>query len=222
MAKKNHKSQAGQTKTPPKTAGEQGSPAGQRTRSRAGAGQTKPPQRIAREKGKSAGERGKLVVKGKRSAAADKLRRKSVPRQPGAWLWLGALGVAFVVLVGVIGLNIRDQGAASRAQNLPDQISVQQAHEKFAQGVFLLDVRTPEEWAEFHVEGTTWIPLDELPGRVAELPRDQEIVVVCRSGNRSQEGRDILRQAGFTQVTSMAGGLLDWREAGYPLVVNSP
>lgn len=195
MAKKNRKVQVGQTKTPPKN---------------------------VREKGKSAGERGKLVVKGKRSAAADKLRRKSTPRQPGAWIWLGALGVAFVVLAGMIWLNIRDQEAASRAQDLPDQISVQQAHEKFTQGVFLLDVRTPEEWEEFHVEGTTLIPLDELPGRVDELPRDQEIVVVCRSGNRSQEGRDILRQAGFTQVTSMTGGLLDWREAGYPLILNSP
>jgi rhodanese-related sulfurtransferase len=53
---------------------------------------------------------------------------------------------------------------------------------------------------------------------VNELPRDQEIVVVCRSGNRSQQGRDILLQAGFTQVTSMAGGLSQWRSAGYSTV----
>jgi rhodanese-related sulfurtransferase len=51
---------------------------------------------------------------------------------------------------------------------------------------------------------------------VSEVPADQEIVVVCRSGNRSQSGRDILREAGLARVTSMAGGLKEWKAAGYP------
>jgi rhodanese-related sulfurtransferase len=59
--------------------------------------------------------------------------------------------------------------------------------------------------------------LDELPSRVDEVPKDQEIVVVCRSGNRSQSGRDILQNAGFENVTSMSGGLNAWGAAGYPL-----
>jgi rhodanese-related sulfurtransferase len=50
---------------------------------------------------------------------------------------------------------------------------------------------------------------------VDELPKDQEIVVVCRSGNRSAQGRDILLEAGFAQVTSLAGGLTQWKAAGY-------
>ena len=50
-----------------------------------------------------------------------------------------------------------------------------------------------------------------------EVPRDREIVVVCRSGNRSQQGRDILLNAGYTQVTSMQGGLNEWRASGYPV-----
>jgi len=57
--------------------------------------------------------------------------------------------------------------------------------------------------------------LDELPARLNELPKDQEIVVVCRSGNRSQQGRDILLNAGFN-ATSMAGGLKEWYAKGYP------
>jgi rhodanese-related sulfurtransferase len=52
---------------------------------------------------------------------------------------------------------------------------------------------------------------------VSEVPRDKEIVVVCRSGNRSQQGRDILLDAGFAQVTSMTGGLNEWRAKGYPI-----
>ena len=80
-----------------------------------------------------------------------------------------------------------------------------------------MDVRTQEEWDEYHAPNTTLIPLDQLEQRVNELPKDQEIVVVCRSGNRSQTGRDILLNAGFEQVTSMAGGLSSWRSSGYPV-----
>ncbi|MEA5077769.1 MAG: rhodanese-like domain-containing protein, partial [Anaerolineaceae bacterium] len=63
--------------------------------------------------------------------------------------------------------------------------------------------------------GATLIPLGELANRLSELPKDQEIVVVCRSGNRSAQGRDILLNAGFTNVTSMAGGMNQWSAAGY-------
>jgi hydroxyacylglutathione hydrolase len=78
-------------------------------------------------------------------------------------------------------------------------------------------VRTAEDWNEFHAPDTTLIPLDELEARLDEVPRDREIVVVCRSGNRSQQGHDILLNAGFEQVTSMSGGLNEWRSKGYPI-----
>ena len=84
-------------------------------------------------------------------------------------------------------------------------------------GAFILDVRTTEEWNEYHVPGSTLIPIDELPKRVAEVPKDKEVVVVCRSGNRSATGRDVLLKAGYPQVTSLAGGLSTWRSAGQPV-----
>jgi rhodanese-related sulfurtransferase len=122
-----------------------------------------------------------------------------------------------MVLAAACGTAPAAQDAAVIAP-LPAEISVDQAYKMYQQGTFLLDVRTPEEWEAYHLEGTTLIPLDELESRVDELPVDEEIVVVCRSGNRSQVGRDILRQAGITQSTSMAGGLKGWYAAGYPLV----
>jgi rhodanese-related sulfurtransferase len=79
-------------------------------------------------------------------------------------------------------------------------------------------VRQPEEWAEVHIPGATLIPLGELAARVNEVPRDKDVVVVCRSGNRSQEGRDILRHAGLARVASMTGGVREWATAGYPTV----
>jgi rhodanese-related sulfurtransferase len=71
-------------------------------------------------------------------------------------------------------------------------------------------------WNAFHVPNTTLIPLDQLVSRLNEVPKDKEIVVVCGSGNRSQEGRDILLNPSFTQVASMSGGLNEWRASGYP------
>lgn len=81
----------------------------------------------------------------------------------------------------------------------------------------MLDVRTQEEWDEFHAPNTTLIPLDQLESRLGELPENEPIVVVCRSGNRSQAGRDILLTNGYEPTTSMAGGLNAWRDADYPI-----
>ncbi len=100
---------------------------------------------------------------------------------------------------------------------LPAEISVATAAQKRAAGAFILDVRTVEEWNEYHIPGARLIPLDQLSRRLAEVPRDREIVVVCRSGNRSATARDLLLKAGYPQVTSLAGGLLAWRSAGQPV-----
>lgn len=99
---------------------------------------------------------------------------------------------------------------------LASEITPEQARSMAASGAFILDVREPSEWAEFHVAGTTLIPLGQLEKRLSEVPRDREVVVICRSGNRSTSGRDILAKAGFTSVTSMSGGLLSWRAKGFP------
>ena len=101
---------------------------------------------------------------------------------------------------------------------LPLEISVQEAASMRDQGAFILDVREPSEWEAIHIPDATLIPLGTLAQRVAEVPKDKDIVVVCRSGNRSQQGRDILLQAGFMRVTSMAGGVNQWRAAGFPTV----
>ncbi len=100
---------------------------------------------------------------------------------------------------------------------LAREVNVTQAYEMYRQGdVFVLDVRTQEEWDDYHAPNTTLIPLDQLLARLSEVPKDKEILVVCHSGNRSQEARDVLLNAGYS-ATSMAGGLLDWRASGYPV-----
>ena len=125
--------------------------------------------------------------------------------------------IGILLLVALVIYLILQSGGGNSPASLPKEISVEEAYSKYQEGVFVLDVRTQEEWNEFHAPNTTLIPLDQLPVRISEVPQDREIVVVCRSGNRSQQGRDILLNAGFKQVTSMTGGLNEWRSKGYPI-----
>jgi rhodanese-related sulfurtransferase len=101
---------------------------------------------------------------------------------------------------------------------LPLEVVVAEASALRDGGALILDVREPDEWVAGHIPDATLIPLGELAGRVAEVPTDRQVVVVCRSGNRSASGRDILLAAGHPGVTSMAGGMNDWAAAGYPTV----
>ena len=83
--------------------------------------------------------------------------------------------------------------------------------------VFLLDVREPDEYAAGHIPGITLIPVGDVAARLSELPRDKEIIVTCRTGNRSGSVADLLRDQGFTNVHTMTGGIVAWQEAGYPV-----
>ena len=139
----------------------------------------------------------------------------SLFRRPSTQIAVLAVVALVIYLILQAGGGKSDNTSASLA-NLPVEISVSEAFTKYQSGAFVLDVRTPDEWNEFHIPNTTLIPLDQLASRLNEIPRDKEIVVVCRSGNRSQQGRDILLNAGFSQVSSMHGGLNEWRASGYP------
>ncbi len=125
------------------------------------------------------------------------------------WAWVAAAILAIVILVLIVSAG------NSSTTGLPKEVSVAEAAQMRSAGALILDVRELSEWQTVHIPGATLIPLGELSNRLTELPKDQQIVVVCRSGNRSAQGRDILIHAGFPNVTSMAGGMNQWSAAGY-------
>jgi rhodanese-related sulfurtransferase len=81
---------------------------------------------------------------------------------------------------------------------------------------FLLDVRQPEEYREGHIAGAKLIPLDQLGRRMKELPRERQIVCVCRSGSRSGAAARDLAAAGY-QAANLRGGMLAWAREGLPV-----
>ena len=147
-----------------------------------------------------------------------KSTKKSDLKKIGLPSWL--LWVLLVIAVAVGGFFAIQQNnkRAESINNLPAEMSVAEVAKLNTDDYYFLDVREPSEWNEFHIDWATLIPLGELAKRVNELPKDKNIIVVCRSGNRSAQGRDILLKAGFEAVSSMAGGMNDWRSQGNPVV----
>ena len=83
----------------------------------------------------------------------------------------------------------------------------------------VLDVREESEYKSGHILNAKWIPLGKLAERAGELEkyREQSIVVVCRSGNRSASACSVLGKQGFTQAVNMAGGVMAWQKSNLPL-----
>jgi rhodanese-related sulfurtransferase len=82
----------------------------------------------------------------------------------------------------------------------------------------LLDVREPEEYMAGHVPAALNIPQADLASRLEELPRDRPVMVICQAGMRSLRAAQFLKQAGFRDVATVAGGTAAWFGAGRPMV----
>lgn len=74
----------------------------------------------------------------------------------------------------------------------------------------LVDVREPWEFELCRIEGAVSIPLGQLPSRLADIPHDRPLVMVCHHGHRSQHAAHYLRHAGFAQVHNLRGGVEEW------------
>ncbi|GGQ45124.1 sulfurtransferase [Couchioplanes caeruleus subsp. azureus] len=83
---------------------------------------------------------------------------------------------------------------------------------------FLLDVREPDEWQAGHAPDAHHMPMMEVPARVAEIPNDAQVVVVCRSGGRSGQVVSYLMGNGWDNVRNLDGGMQAWAAAGREVV----
>jgi adenylyltransferase/sulfurtransferase len=92
------------------------------------------------------------------------------------------------------------------------EISVRDLKARFDRGddFVLLDVREPDEIATASIPGALTIPMGKVADRIAELPHDKEIAVLCHGGFRSDRVAQFLRQAGFERVVNVAGGIEAW------------
>jgi rhodanese-related sulfurtransferase len=89
-------------------------------------------------------------------------------------------------------------------------------------GVITLDVRTPGEFNEGHIEGALLVDFESgnFENEIAALDKTKTYAVYCRSGSRSGQAVKIMSDAGFTNIYNLNGGVIDWANSGLPLVIN--
>jgi phage shock protein E len=110
----------------------------------------------------------------------------------------------------------------STSSNAVD-LSVSEFSSKVAEaGVIALDVRTPGEFTEGHIEGAILVDFQSgnFENEIASLDKNQTYAVYCRSGNRSGQAVKVMSDAGFTKLYNLDGGVIDWANSGLPLVNN--
>lgn len=136
----------------------------------------------------------------------------------------------YICLLGVLGLLSCGQPTASQSTQTQETaettaiskvVSPQefQAQLKETPQAFVLDVRTPEEFEEGHIENAQLINVkeDNFTEKVNQLDKNQPIFLYCRSGKRSAHAHQIMRDLGFTQIYELDGGILAWEESELPI-----
>lgn len=96
--------------------------------------------------------------------------------------------------------------------NIPS-IMAADAIKDCAAGAILIDVREPNEWAAGHFPGARHLPINSVLDQIDTIPRDQSVLVICRSGNRSSAATHALREAGI-RAYNVAGGMKAWERLG--------
>ncbi|TVP89064.1 MAG: rhodanese-like domain-containing protein [Alkalicoccus sp.] len=95
-----------------------------------------------------------------------------------------------------------------------EEISTKELEEKLAgeqaDDYYFVDVREPDEFEEGHIAQMENYPLSTLSEDYASLPQDKPMVIICRSGNRSEQAVEFLEQEGFDDLINVEGGMLDW------------
>lgn len=137
--------------------------------------------------------------------------------------------VAFAATMFVAAASIADQAAptpgqgaaapAAASASLP-LISPQALLERQAKkdpSLFVLDVRTPKEFAEGHVPGAVNVPHDQVASQLAAIPKDRDVVLYCRSGRRTELAGEVLRANGYTKLEHLQGDMQAWLKDGRPV-----
>jgi len=97
-------------------------------------------------------------------------------------------------------------------------ISSAEAKKLLAKGnIFLLDVRTPQEFSQARLSGAVLIPTGEFERRINEVPKNKPILVYCAVGSRSKSVADLLTQRGYKEIYHMTDGIVGWYRNGFPI-----
>ena len=131
-----------------------------------------------------------------------------------------------VLLMGLVVMPFMGMacGVGEQTADGYENAPIAHAHQHWQQGedspipFMMLDVRTPEEYKQGHIQGAKLIPVQALAEHLAEVPKNKRVYVYCHSGKRSARASKLLAKHGFTNIENVMGGIEAWKQAGYPVV----
>jgi rhodanese-related sulfurtransferase len=152
-------------------------------------------------------------------------KKRSAPENPKKALsvWWGFAGLGVIALVVVLWVIFQFS-----SRSVFRQVSAAEAHKLILEhkndpDFIVLDVRTPEEFAQGHLPEKTPMNLDfyapDFRERLAQLDREKTYLVYCRTGHRSGETVNFMKELGFRRVYDLQGGILAWQSAGLPVKI---
>jgi hydroxyacylglutathione hydrolase len=122
-------------------------------------------------------------------------------------------------IFGYLGKGLSSWLKAGKPKASSGSISVHELHEKIVaqEKLTLLDVRTQDEWEKGYIAGSTRIYVGLLEKHLQEVPMDSPVVIICKSGNRSNIAASILLRDGRKNIYNLLGGITAWQNAGYKI-----
>jgi rhodanese-related sulfurtransferase len=154
--------------------------------------------------------------------------RPQSPQRPIPIWWIVAGIIILIAAVALIYfLSLRSTTltqSPTLTPTLTADISVDDAFVVFGdKNVLFLDVRPASDWKAYRIDKSVNIPVSELSGRLSELPRTGAIIIIdALGGEQAAKAYDILKQAGFTSVSWVKGGIEAWVLRRYPLIGTAP
>ncbi len=136
---------------------------------------------------------------------------------PGVLQSLSLIGLDNIAGVWAAGLVEAWEAAGLPLATYERQAAREAAATIARNGLTVLDVRTPDEFAQGHIPGSRHIPLGRLPNRLSELPPATPILVTCQAGSRSPIAASVLKAGGWATVIEMNDGFEGWQKAGQPV-----
>ena len=142
-------------------------------------------------------------------------------RALAALLLIGAMSVAFTAIATagepVATATATAPAPAAVAVAPMSQEALLEHQTRHPDHLFVLDVRTPQEYSAGHVPGAVNVPHDKLASRLAEVPRDKDVVLYCKSGRRAGIAADVLAANGYTRLSHLEGDMNAWVAKGRPV-----
>ena len=125
-----------------------------------------------------------------------------------ALIWVGIIGNACAQNTENSNADVKNLSASE----FKDQIT--------AAGIQLIDIRTPDEYNQGHIDGATLINFyaPDFKEKMNMLDKSKPVLIYCRSGNRSGKSVQILKDLGFQKIVNLRSGIIDWQRNGYELV----